>query len=177
MSQPYVGEIRLLPYGRGAPSGWLPCNGSLESISEYEVLFTLIGTTYGGDGQTTFQLPDMRGRIPIHQGTGAGLSPYSLGQVSGSEGVTLTVAQMGSHFHLATASLAPATSNTPTGNIPAAGIIGEPFYDSQPSSGTTSNLAPNAVSMTGVGLPHDNMGPTLGLQYCIATVGIFPTQS
>ena len=118
MSNPYVGEIRMFG-GNFAPVGWAFCNGQLMSISENHVLFTLIGTTYGGDGQQTFALPNLQSRLPIHMGQGAGLSPYVIGQTAGTSTVTLLTSQMPSHSHTVNVSTASASSATVTGNVPA----------------------------------------------------------
>jgi microcystin-dependent protein len=178
MSQWYVGEIRLLPYSRGAPIGWQLCNGALLPISQYDVLYTLLGTTYGGDGVSTFGVPDLRGRIPIHQGTGVGLSNYVLGQKSGAEVITLTSAQMPSHPHALLESTLPATSAsvTSTASVMAAGITGDPFY-AAPAGTPPQNLPLQTVQTDGGSQPHDNCAPTLVLNYCIAYVGIYPSQS
>lgn len=176
MSAPYVGEIRLLPYARGAPQGWQLCDGSLLSIAQYEVLYTLLGTTYGGDGQVTFAVPDMRGRIPIHQGTGRGLSSYFLGQVAGTEEVTLNTLQMAAHGHTLLASTLPGTSVSPAENVPAV-IPGETFYGVAGDGSTPYPLPTNTVGMAGSNQPHDNTGPTLTLNFCIAWAGIFPSQN
>lgn len=176
MSQPYVGEIRLFPYVRGAPQGWQLCDGSLLSIANFEVLYTLIGTVYGGDGQNTFAVPDMRGRIPVHQGTGRGLSTYNLGQIAGTEQVTLTTNQMPAHNHVLVASTLPGTAITPLNNVTAV-IADEPFYGQAGDGSTPYPLPANTVGATGGNQPHDNTGPTLTLNYCIAWEGIFPAQN
>lgn len=178
MSECYVGEIRILPYARGAPSGWQICDGSLLSISDYEVLFQLVGTTYGGDGQTTFAVPDLRGRVPVHQGTGRGLSPRSLGLVSGDESVTLTLQQMSPHVHFMLASTDAGTSITPTNLVLAAvpTSVGEQFYTPSITGATAAQFPTSAVRPAGGNQPHDNTAPTLTLQYCIATLGIYPNQ-
>jgi microcystin-dependent protein len=176
MAEPYIGEIRLFPYGRGAPVSWQLCDGSLLAISQYEALYTLIGTTYGGDGQTTFAGPDLRGRIPIHQGRGNGLSSYSLGQASGTETVTLTSNQMPQHFHIAVASGAAGTSASPMNNIPAT-VANEPFYVDMSTGSTPYPLPANTASVTGGNSPHENCSATLTMNYCIALFGIFPSQN
>jgi microcystin-dependent protein len=170
-----MGEIRLFPYPRGAPSDWHLCDGTLLSIAEYDALYTLLGTNYGGDGVTTFGLPDLRGRIPIHQGTGIGLSTYVLGQSSGSETVTLTTQQMPAHPHIEVASTAAGNSASPTGNITAT-IPGAAFYGQQ-GDGTAYSLPANTIGNTGSNLPHENTAPTLTLNYCIALYGIYPQQN
>jgi microcystin-dependent protein len=176
MSQPYLGEIRLFPYARGAPANWHLCDGSLLPISQYDALYALIGTTYGGDGQQTFALPDLRGRVPIHQGTGRGLSTYVLGQIAGTETVTLTQQQMAQHPHLEFASTAVGTSHAPTNNVTAV-ITGETFYGQGGDGSTAYALPTNTIGASGGNQGHDNMAPTLALNYCIATAGVFPSQN
>lgn len=176
MSTPYVGEIRLFPFVRGAPVGWHLCDGSLLLVSDYEVLFTLLGTTFGGNGSTTFGLPDLRGRVPVHQGTGTGLTPRVLGQTYGAETVTLTAAQLGGHSHLLTASAAAATAKAVTNAIPAV-ISGDTGFIDGIGGATASPLAGGVVGNTGGGQPHDNSAPTIPLQPCIAFMGLFPSQS
>jgi microcystin-dependent protein len=178
MSQPYVGEIRMFAFGsRGAPNGWQACDGSLLSIAEYEVLFTLIGTTYGGDGQTTFAVPDLRGRLPIHQGTGPGLSNYVIGQMSGTESVTLIQTQMPAHTHTAVATTAASTATTPgTGLLPGA-VSGDTFYVNTITGNTAAPMSPQMLTVAGGSQPHENCMPTLTAQFCIAWAGIFPSQS
>jgi len=176
VSEPYIGEIRLFPYGRGAPSNWHLCDGSLMSISEYDTLFALIGTTYGGDGQTNFALPDMRGRVPIHQGTGPGLSTYVIGQIAGTETVTLTTAQMPSHGHNLLASDVAGTSASPTNGVTAT-LSNDPFYGQANDGSTPYPLPSTTISLAGGGEPHDNSAPTLALNYCISLFGIWPSQN
>ncbi len=179
MSDWFAGEIRILPYSRGAPLGWQACDGSLLSISEYELLFVLIGTNYGGDGQTTFGVPDLRGRVPVHQGTGRGLTTRSLGEMSGSDAVTLTVPQMARHAHVMLASTDVGTSATPSqfvlATVPAS--LDDQFYATAPAGVTSVPFPTSMVRPSGGNQAHDNTAPTLSLQYCIATVGIFPPQS
>lgn len=175
MSQPFVGEIRMFGFGR-IPNGWLACNGSLQPINEYDVLFTLIGTTYGGDGQNTFAVPDLRGRLPIHQGQGPGLSNYVIGQMSGTESVTLTMPQMPAHSHTVLATTGAAnTGNVGNTVIPGA-VSGETMYATDTTGGAPFTVAPVSVSPAGGSQPHDNTMPTLTVQYCIAWTGIFPSQ-
>lgn len=176
MSEPYVGEIRLYPYGRGAPVNWQLCDGSLLSIASYDVLYSLLGTSYGGDGVTTFAVPDLRGRVPIHQGTGPGLSSYPLGQVGGTETVTLTTQQMPAHNHIALASTAPGNAATAGGNLLAT-VANEPLYVPSDPGGTPYPLPATTVGVAGQSQPHDNTAPTLTLNYCIALYGIYPSQN
>jgi microcystin-dependent protein len=176
MSEQYVGEIRILPYMRGAPQGWFLCNGALQPISQYEVLYSLIGTAYGGDGQSTFGLPDLRGRVPVHQGQGTGLSPYTLGQIGGTESITLTTDNMGPHSHVPVASGIAGTSADPTNNVTAA-ITGDTFYDPNPLPSDAAAFPASCMGLTGGSQPHNNCAPTLTLQYCIAWAGIFPSRN
>lgn len=176
MSQPYVGEIRQFGFSR-VPNGWFACDGSLLPISEYEVLFTLIGTTYGGDGQTTFGLPDLRGRVPIHQGTGQGLSTYVLGQMSGTEGVTLLSTQLPAHTHSFLATTAAATAMAVGPTVELGAVSGDSPYATDVSGLTPFLTSPLSTSAAGSSQPHDNTMPTLTVQFCIAWAGIFPSQS
>lgn len=165
MSTPYIGEIRMFG-GNFAPVGWLFCQGQTLPISEYDVLFNLIGTTYGGDGQETFDLPDLQSRIPVHQGSG-----YVLGQMGGVESVTLNGNQIPVHGHQALAAAA-ATSQSPSGNYWAS-YANDSYSSQQPSAA----MAPNALSIAGGNQPHDNMSPYLVINFIIATEGIYPTPS
>ena len=176
MSNPYVGEIRLLGFNF-APLGWIPCDGRLLSIAEYDTLFTLLGTTYGGDGQSTFAVPDLRGRIPIHQGQGPGLSIYVLGQVSGTESVTLTANQMPAHTHQAVATTAAASTGTPGPTLLPGTVSGQTMYVTDTSGGAPFTLAPQSMTTAGGSQPHENCMPTLTVNFCISPYGIFPTQN
>ena len=176
MSTPYVGEIRMFGFSR-VPNGWFTCDGSLKPIAEYEVLFTLIGTTYGGDGMSTFAVPDLRGRVPIHQGRGPGLSTYVMGQMSGSEGVTLNPTQLPSHTPPLMATTALATTGTVGNTVLPAALSGETMYVTDITGATGASLAANTIVSIGGNQPHDNQMPTLTVQFCIAFMGIFPSQS
>lgn len=169
MATPYVGEIRLFA-GTYAPVGWLLCDGQVLSIAAYEVLFTLLGTTYGGDGQQTFALPDMRGRVPLHQGNRQGAS-YPLGAAGGTEQVTLTPAELPVHTHDFLASGNPANSPNPGQNVLAQTATTTPYYNGTPAV----PLAPASVSSTGGGSAHDNLQPFCCINYIIATDGIYPS--
>ena len=170
MADPFIGEIRMFG-GNFAPLGWAFCAGQLVSIAENEVLFNLIGTTYGGDGQNTFGLPDLRGRVPLHQGTGVGTSGHILGDSGGAESVTLTDEQLPSHSHpLFSGNLASLT--TPAGNLPANTSI-KPLY----SPIKNSSLNPEGYRTVGGGQAHENMMPFLSINFIIALFGIFPSQS
>ncbi|RZL30493.1 MAG: phage tail protein [Rubrivivax sp.] len=168
MSNPFIGEVRLFG-GNFAPSGWLLCEGQRLPIAEYEALFQLIGTTYGGDGQNTFALPDLRGRVPLHWGEGSGMSPRNPGEAGGTETVTLTAAQMPRHTHALTASTATATGSSPGGALLAA--TGVASYDPGPA---TTAMATGAVGGAGGAQPHENMAPSVTVNYIIALFGIFP---
>lgn len=176
MSTPYVGEIRLLPFNF-APNGWQACDGSLLSIANYDVLFALIGTTYGGDGQNTFAVPDLRGRLPIHQGTGPGLSTYVIGQNAGTETVTVIPTQMPAHTHTAIATTAVSTSPTPGNNLLPGAVSGDVFYATDLTGAVAVPMSAQSTSQGGGSQPHENTMPTLTVQYCIAWAGIFPSQN
>lgn len=176
MSVPFIGEIRLFGFSR-VPSGWLLCDGSLQPISNWDALFALIGTTYGGDGQTTFAMPDLRGRIPLHNGSGPGLTPRAIGEIGGSESVTLTSAQMPNHSHSITATTAVANATTPGQALSLGALTGDTMYLSNTTGATPVTMSSQSTSLAGGNLPHDNLMPTLTVQYCIAAVGIFPQQS
>lgn len=173
MSEPFVGEIRMFA-GNFPPVGWAFCDGSVLSIAENDVLFTLIGTTYGGNGTTTFALPDLRGRVPVHQGTGPGQPTRLIGEAGGSEAVTLTQAQMPSHFHVLNATSTAATAAAgPNGGMLGASSVTQ-FYGSTPGGG---GLAGPAMGVTGGSQPHDNVAPFQAVSFIIALFGIFPSQS
>lgn len=171
MSDPFLGEIRLLPYNF-APKGWAFCSGQLLPINQNQALFSLLGTTYGGDGRTTFALPDLRGRVPISSGTGPGLSNYALGEQSGSENNTITVSQLPSHSHPVQASAAAAALKTPAGAVP--GKTKGKTYDAA-TDGTV--MDPATIGPTGGGQPFRVVQPLLTLNFCIALQGIFPSRS
>ncbi|HEX4853078.1 phage tail protein [Arenimonas sp.] len=176
MSQPYIGEIRLFPYNF-APRDWIDCDGRLLPISQYDALFALIGTTYGGDGQSTFALPDLRGRLPIHQGTGPGLSNRVLGERAGTETVTLTQAQMPAHTHTAVATTGIANAGAPGPTVLPGAVTNQTQYVSDLTGAVPFAMSPQAVSVAGSSQPHDNNMPTLTLRYCMAVFGIFPSQA
>ena len=174
MSETFLGEIRPFA-GTFAIQGWAFCDGSLLSIAQNSALFSLIGTTYGGDGQTTFALPDLRGRALVHQGTGPGLSPSVPGEMAGQETVTVTPGQMAGHTHTVGATTAAASTPTPGPSVVlAATPSGSPIYD---GTAAAIALAPNAVSASGGTQPHENRQPYLALSYIIALDGIYPTQN
>lgn len=172
MSDPFIGEIRLFA-GNFAPMGWAFCDGSLQAISENTTLFALIGTTYGGDGQNTFALPDLRGRVPVHQGVGSGLSQRVIGQLSGSENVTLTPAQLPAHSHVLNATHTPASaSNSVAGSLIGTVATGSALYGSTPGGGA---MAAAALTSTGGNQPHDNMAPSVCVTFIISLFGVFPS--
>jgi microcystin-dependent protein len=172
MSQPYVGEIRMFG-GNFAPAGWMFCEGQLLPISENDILFNLIGTTYGGDGQSTFALPDLRGRVPIHQGTNPSIGiTHTLAEQSGTEAVTLTVNQIPAHSHPMLASADPASfkgaSNQVLARAPA---------DAYASEFTPDVLSAQSITVVGGSQPHENMQPYLCVSFIISLFGVFPTQT
>lgn len=175
MSTPYVGEIRMFGFGR-VPNGWFACDGALQSIAEYEVLYTLIGTTYGGDGINTFGVPDLRGRVPLHQGTGPGLSNRVIGQMSGTESVTLIQQQLPQHTHPLMATTAASTTGAVGNTVLPGAVSGETMYVTDIAGAIAASLAPVALTSIGGNQPHDNTMPTLTVQYCIAWAGVFPSQ-
>ena len=165
MAQPYVGEIRMFA-GNFAPAGWMFCEGQLLPISENETLFQLIGTTYGGDGQSTFALPDLRGRLPIHQGNG-----FILAETGGAEEITLTVNQIPAHTHPLLASAGPGNANAPAGNVTGESAAVKIYVSEVP----TANLNPSAVTPVGGSQPHTNFQPYLCVDFIISLFGIFPS--
>ena len=169
MSSPFIGEIRMFG-GNFAPVGWAFCDGSLIPISENDALFNLIGTTYGGDGQNTFALPDLRSRVPIHVGPG-----FALGQSGGTESVTLTTSQIPAHSHIPQAS----TSNVSPPNVSSPGnnVWAQSTLDDYSSAAPTSAMAPNAIGSSGGSQPHDNMVPFLVINFILSLFGIFPSQT
>jgi microcystin-dependent protein len=169
-SDPFIGELMLFA-GNFAPSGWFLCDGSILDIATYDVLFAVIGTTYGGDGVTTYALPDLRGRIPIHQGTGPGLSNRTQGERGGSEQVTLLQTQLPAHTHAATCMASAGSSDTPTGLLPARDGAGTMTW----GAATPVTMAAGHIGTAGSGLPHENRMPYLTVNWCIAWVGIFPS--
>ncbi len=170
MSEPYVGEIRIFA-GNFAPSGWMFCSGQLLSIPSYSTLFSLIGTTYGGNGTSTFALPDLRGRVPIHMGQGPGFSNYVIGQNGGAEQVTLTLDQIPSHTHIPIGN-STGGSNNPSNNYWASSNA--KAYSAGPGNTTMNG---SAIGSAGGSQPHDNMLPFLGLNFIISLLGIFPSQT
>ncbi|HEY0801711.1 MAG TPA: tail fiber protein [Steroidobacteraceae bacterium] len=169
MAEPFLGEIRLFA-GNFAPRGWAFCAGQLLPIAQNTALFSLIGTNYGGDGRTTFQLPNFQGCVAVHQGNGPGLSPYVIGQTGGSATEELTTAQLPTHVHPIGASSSPATTGAPGAGV-ALAVASANVY------GAPVNVAPMASQQVGGGQPHNNAQPYLALSYIIALQGIFPSRN
>jgi microcystin-dependent protein len=165
MAQPYVGEVRMFA-GNFAPAGWMFCEGQLLPISEYETLFNLIGTTYGGDGQSTFALPDLRGRLPIHQGNG-----FTLAETGGVEELTLSVSQIPSHTHAMLAAGTNGDQASPLTNVLANSFNVTPYINDV----TNGNLNAAAITSTGGSQPHNNFQPYLCVDFIISLFGIFPS--
>ena len=180
MASPFLGEIRLFGFNF-APRGWAFCQGQLIAIAQNSALFALLGTIYGGDGQTTFALPDLRGRVPVSFGQGPGLPNVTQGQRAGEVNHTLNVNEMPGHNHAATAQLnasgSAGNSTTPSGNFPAVSTARDNVYSN--ASGATLNAAAAQVTVAAAGgsQPHNNMQPYLGLNFCIAVEGIFPSRN
>lgn len=170
MAQPYVGELRMFA-GNFAPAGWMFCSGQLLPISENETLFNLIGTTYGGDGESTFALPNLQSRAPIHFGTGSDGISYILAEQFGVEQVTLNVPQIPAHNHVPVATTDNGTQPSPIGGIWAANTVVKP-YNPNPAS---VNMGSPSMSATGGSQPHDNMQPFLCINFIISLFGIFPS--
>ena len=168
MPEPFIGEIRMFA-GNFPPAGWAFCDGQLMPISENDALFILLGTTYGGDGQETFALPNLQSRVPIHQGTGSGLSPRQIGETGGVETVTLTTQQIPIHTHPATCS----PSSDPANATWAGSDV--QIYSNAATTGFVGNGFP--TSMTGGSQPHENLVPYLCINYIISLFGIFPQQN
>lgn len=172
MTEPFLAEIRIFPFNF-APHGWAFCDGQLLPLSQNTALFSLLGTTYGGDGRTTFALPSLQGRAPMHPGQGPGLSPHGLGETGGTESVSLLPSEMPSHAHGWNASNQDATAQGPAGQLTAGGVGGIALYNT-PAPASMTTLSPNAVGSVGGGQPHNNLQPYLILNFCIALQGIFP---
>lgn len=172
MSEPFVGEIRMFA-GNFAPSGWAMCDGQLLAISQNDALFSLFGTIYGGDGRTTFGLPDLRGRIPIHAGNGPGLSPRRLGATGGAESETLTVAQLPAHTHAVRGADDTDVSTDPAGRVP-----GHPIKNAYraPLGTSPGPMHPAAVTNVGGSQPHTNLQPFLCVNYIVSLFGIYPSR-
>lgn len=178
MSDQYLGEIRMFG-GNFAPTGWALCNGQLVSISQNAALFSILGTTFGGDGVQTFGLPDLRGRAPLHWGQGTGLSTYTLGEQTGTETVTLLQNQMPAHTHQVNASSSNGSSASAHGAVPATAAPARGENTGPEIYGTATNTTMNAqmISVSGGSQPHSNLQPSLCVSFIIALQGIFPTRN
>ena len=174
MAEPFLGEIRLVGFNF-APAGWYLCQGQLLSISQNTALFSLLGTTYGGNGTTTFALPNLQSRLPIHQGTDTTGISYPIGSVLGSEGVTLATNQIGSHTHSLVGSSAAAVNKGPGGGYSAAGSLD--FYTTDSQSADLVPLASNAISPMGGSAAHSNIMPYQCVNFIIAYQGVFPSRN
>lgn len=172
MSDPFVAEIRVLPFNF-APTGWAACDGQLIPIAQNTALFSLLGTTYGGNGKTTFALPQLQERFAMGAGTGPGLSPRDLGQTVGQAAVALQASEMPMHGHALMAGGSP-SATSPAGNVMAPAANGANVYR---APGAASPMAGSAISAAGAGQPHENRQPYLALMFCIALQGIFPSRS
>ena len=172
MPEPYVGEIRMFG-GNFPPNGWMFCEGQTLPIAENEVLFQLIGTTYGGDGEETFNLPNLASRVPIHMGTGPDGTTYQIGEQAGTESVTLTTQQIPVHSHALLASTGPGGLNAPAGNITGESAAIKIYIDDTP----TAAMNAAAVTPTGGSQPHENCQPFLCINFIISLFGVFPSQT
>lgn len=174
MSEPYLGQIMLVGFNF-APRGWALCDGQILPINQNQALYSLIGTTYGGDGRTTFALPDLRSRVPLHQGSGPGLDSYTLGEKTGVETVTLTTAQLPSHTHTAYCYSDSADAITPVQKVWASEQSQAfPVYSDQTPDQTMNG---NSLTHSGGSLPHTNLQPYIAVYFCIAMQGIFPPRN
>ena len=171
MSDPFLGQVTMFA-GNFAPRGWAFCDGQLLAIAGNTALFSLFGTIYGGDGRTTFGLPDLRGRVPVHMGQGPGLSNRTVGAKSGSESVTLVTTQLPSHTHALQGSADSATTPDPSGNV-----FARSSGDAYGSDLSASNMNPGAVSDTGGTQAHSNMQPYQAINFIVALVGVYPSRT
>jgi microcystin-dependent protein len=175
MADPFVAEIRIFPFNF-APTGWAFCDGQLLPLSQNTALFSLLGTTYGGNGKSNFALPDLQGRAPMHPGQGPGLSLHDLGETGGSETVTLLESEIPAHSHSLTASGAPGNSKTVAGGVLSRATGGNVYLPPGPSAPLVS-MSPNALAPAGGDQPHNNLQPYLTLSFCIALQGVFPPRT
>ena len=177
MAEPFIGQITLFG-GNFAPRGWAFCDGQLLSISQNTALFSILGTTFGGNGQTTFGLPDLRGRVPMHPGSGPGLSARFLGEQGGVESVTLLATQMPPHNHQLNASSTDATTPVPTNNVLAKANDPNTLNEINSFAATSNtNLSPGSIGQAGGGQPHSNVQPYTCINYIIALEGIYPSRN
>ena len=176
MSEPFVAEIRIFGFNF-APKGWAFCDGQILPISQNTALFSLIGTTYGGDGKTNFALPNLQGTAPLQSGQGAGLSLYDLGQSGGEQAVTLTPSQMPAHQHTANADNNDPQVDNPANQTWAVPGAGRGLNLYHPNAGSSPQMNPQALSVSGGNLPHNNMPPYQTLNFCIALQGIYPPRN
>jgi microcystin-dependent protein len=172
MPEPYVGEIRMFG-GNFAPAGWMLCEGQTLAIAQNDVLFQLIGTTYGGDGQETFNLPNLASRVPIHMGTGRNGTTYQIGEMAGTEQETLTVQQMPVHSHPMLVSTAAGGTNVPTNAVPASSPSVQLYIVDAPDTA----MAASAITPVGGSQPHENTQPFLCINFIISLFGVFPSQT
>lgn len=178
MSEPFIGEIRMFA-GNFAPRGWAFCQGQILSIAQNTALFSILGTTYGGNGQTTFALPDLRGRAPMQPGQGPGLSSRTLGEQGGSENVTLLITQMPAHNHTVNANGSPGNGSVPTGSVwaevvnPADNALMGAYTNAAPNT----TMSANAIGTAGGSQPHNNMSPFTCVNFIIALQGIYPSRN
>ena len=175
MSEPFLAEVRIVAFNF-APRGWAFCDGQILPINQNQSLYSLLGTTYGGDGRTSFALPDLRGRTPIHEGRSNGTS-HLLGQKSGEESHTLSAAEMPQHRHPFEGTNGAATVGTPSGNVLATPSSSIGLIYSEPSARLDAQLASGSIPNTGGGQAHNNMQPSLVLNFCIALQGLFPSRN
>lgn len=173
--EPYIGQIQAFGFNF-APKGWALCNGQLLSIAQNTALFSLLGTTYGGDGINTFALPNLQGRAPIHYGQGPGLSFYDIGEMIGTESVTLLQSQMPAHNHTLGVSTEPGSSNSPAGKVSAVVIDGSESAVNSYGSTINSTASAQAIGMTGSNNPVPIIQPVIAISYCIALEGIYPSR-
>jgi len=178
MADNFVAEIRIVPFNF-APTGWALCDGQLLSISQNTALFSLLGTTYGGDGKTTFALPNLQGSAPLDAGQGPGLSLYNLGETGGESQVTLTVAQMPAHNHAVSGNVGNGDVNNPSGNTWAKSHLGKTSINmySADNGGSGLLMHPQAFATSGGSLPHNNLPPYLTMNFIIALQGIYPPRA
>src|SRR5665213_211229 len=179
MSEPFLAQIALFPFNF-APTGWALCNGQLLSITQNTALFSLLGTNYGGDGRSTFGLPNLQGSVPVGAGQGPGLGNYDLGEPGGTPDITLLTSEMPIHTHFANATIDRGNTTVATGNVPASGAAGTPQKPTvakiYSSNAPNAQLNPSALGVAGGSQPHNNMQPYLTLNFCIALQGIFPAR-